>query len=1041
MASTFSDRLRESKKNLLDLSLRNSLLNYRLGTRRGIQVVEESSKEIFEILVRQKKTMAFKPATETRDPIVQKDKQKRKSLKYPLTDSWLQTSLSDESLQTKLLATFLDATTYIEERGVNILFLSLGALKWYEDEKSTKELTAPLLLIPVTLERTSAREKFTLKYNDEDLEGNLSLSEKVRQDFGIMYPSFPNGDDLDVPAYFDQVKRSVERLTRWHVEADEIALGFFSFGKFLMYKDLDENTWPKGMEPDKHPILGTLLGDGFRDEDPFYSTEELLDPHWTPKNDFQVVDADSSQLLAILEISKGKNLVLQGPPGTGKSQTITNLIADALGNGKKVLFVSEKMAALEVVKRRLDQIGLGCACLELHSHKANKKLLLKELNQTLALGKPTYELEPQTYDSYTMLRETLNNYSNALHTPINNTGYTPFRVIGELIELEQLLKGVSIPSLRKLQITELVIGVWNKSNFKSWLDVLSRMQSHIQKMGMPETHPFYKSRAVSLLPSDKQSIRISLESSISTCEIHIRKFQELSELTDIRLPVNKRSLDVLLRVLGRAMDAPDLSEIHVCSKLWASKRNEIIKLLTLGAEYSRIYNGYSPRIIQGSWKSDVSKAHATLRKYSGSWWRVFLREYRDGRNQICKLCTDPTNESAQSLTDIASAIVEASRLQIMLSSHDSTARELFGSRWRGGFSDWQSLSQVAEWIMALHADIETNGINPGILSFLEQSSDKTQIDLLSIVARESATHFELARKQAFDWLSMDENWRKQFDEENFSDQLSVLKIMLANIDKLSDHVTFSNLQIEVAECGHSWLLDICDSWEGAANHLASFFKFAWFEELLRHVYSERQILQGFVGEKRSQALREFIRLDQRLLELNRHRLASLHWERLPKYSVDGQRGILLREFEKKSRHLSIRQLIEKAGTAVQAIKPVFMMSPMSIASFLPHAGIVFDIVIFDEASQVKPVDAFGALLRARQSVIVGDSKQLPPTNFFDSIAGNSDTENSEDDEADLTSDLESILGMMKSRGVLERSLRWHYRSRHESLIAFSNFRF
>ena len=173
VAPTISERLRESRKNLLDLGLRNSLLNFRLSKRRGIEVVKEKSKEIYSLLVTQGKSMSFKEVPSESDLLPVAPDTGRK-LKDPLTDSWLQTSLTSDALQRRLLATYLDSKSFIEERGANILYLALGMLKWYEEDSSSKELSAPLLLIPVTLDRTSAREKFTLKYNEEDIEENLS---------------------------------------------------------------------------------------------------------------------------------------------------------------------------------------------------------------------------------------------------------------------------------------------------------------------------------------------------------------------------------------------------------------------------------------------------------------------------------------------------------------------------------------------------------------------------------------------------------------------------------------------------------------------------------------------------------------------------------------------------------------------------------------------------------------------------------------------------------------------------------------------------
>ena len=178
-------------------------------------------------------------------------------------------------------------------------------------------------------------------------------------------------------------------------------------------------------------------------------------------------------------------------------------------------------------------------------------------------------------------------------------------------------------------------------------------------------------------------------------------------------------------------------------------------------------------------------------------------------------------------------------------------------------------------------------------------------------------------------------------------------------------------------------------------------------------------------------------MDELALDHNRARVAYSHWSQLPKYDGGGQLRTLRRQFERKRGHLPVRQLMIQAGNAIQTIKPVFMMSPMSIATYLPSGSVNFDLVVFDEASQVRPVDALGALMRTDQAVVVGDSKQLPPTRFFDIVTQSDD----DDDEDRVVADMESILGLFRAEGAPDRMLRWHYRSRHESLIAVSNREF
>ena len=289
-------------------------------------------------------------------------------------------------LDRRLVSTYRLANSFIQEQGVNTLFLALGMLRWRDGGANQETRLAPLVLLPVSLERVNLRGRFRLRHTGDDPESNVSLREKLRLEFGVALPELPEADSLDTGAYFDSVAEAVHGLDGWTVDSEQIALGFFSFSKFLMYRDLDVETWPGDASPAEHPIIGALLEDGFDEPPPFVDDDDNLDSVLAPGDTYQVVDADGSQTLTLLDVNQGLNMVVQGPPGTGKSQTITNMIAEAVGHGRTVLFVSEKMAALEVVKRRLDNVGLGDACLELHSHKTAKRVVLDELSRTLDLG-------------------------------------------------------------------------------------------------------------------------------------------------------------------------------------------------------------------------------------------------------------------------------------------------------------------------------------------------------------------------------------------------------------------------------------------------------------------------------------------------------------------------------------------------------------------------------------------------------------------------------------------------------------------------------
>ncbi|MGE3713582.1 MAG: DUF4011 domain-containing protein, partial [Alphaproteobacteria bacterium] len=331
------------------------------------------------------------------------------------TDHRLQTLLTSEGLQKRLLSMYYDAKTFEEEQGVNILYLGIGMLKWFEDKNSDIERHAPLIMVPVSLERGNASERFKLRWREEDCAANLSLQAKMKAEFGLVLPDLPDDDDLDIGAYLKQIASVVSGQDRFEVVEDDMVLGFFSFAKFLMYRDLDAANWPEEKKLDMHPLITGLMRDGFPRAENLIGEDDSVDEHLTPAQMMHVVDADSSQTLAIEEARRGRNMVIQGPPGTGKSQTITNILASAVAEGKKVLFVAEKMAALEVVHRRMSNIGLGPVCLELHSHKSNKRAVLDELKKTRDLGRPRSHDGDQAAEKLAKIGNRLNDHASVLH--------------------------------------------------------------------------------------------------------------------------------------------------------------------------------------------------------------------------------------------------------------------------------------------------------------------------------------------------------------------------------------------------------------------------------------------------------------------------------------------------------------------------------------------------------------------------------------------------------------------------------------------------
>jgi Protein of unknown function (DUF4011)/AAA domain len=368
---TVAEQLKNYRKELLGLGQGNPLIKYQSLKARGLEFSIENPVAIFRLLVREGKEMSFLPAKGVDDETTGKKQEKIYGEERRTSYHYLQTSYDAKVLESRLLKTEREFRSYIEEKGVNALYFALGMLEWYEKENSAEKCCAPLILIPVELTRPSLKMGFRLSYTGADIGDNLSLATRLKN-VGVELPGLPAPDDLDLPRYFGQIEETIETRRHWRVDPYACALNLFAFTKLLMSHDLDESNWSEQTKPSKHPLLKALIETGFR-EPPLTSTEDdHIDLNVDTLDLTQVFDADSSQILAMLSVSQERNLIIQGPPGTGKSQTITNLIADAIGKGKRVLFVAEKLAALKVVERRLKDIGLGQACLELHSHKLKK---------------------------------------------------------------------------------------------------------------------------------------------------------------------------------------------------------------------------------------------------------------------------------------------------------------------------------------------------------------------------------------------------------------------------------------------------------------------------------------------------------------------------------------------------------------------------------------------------------------------------------------------------------------------------------------------
>lgn len=1052
-------KLLVSRTELLDIGLRNSLLNFR-KTAKSLQVIEELSEEIFTQLYRQGKAMLIAAAPDKKEKrgnngsvdthtdsddtdenpenldidawakIFASDTEGDKSKRH--TDNKLETGLAPVSLLSRLLKIDAEARSYIEEQGVNVLYIALGFLQWYEADSAQESRKAPLVLLPVSLQRGSGgKESFSLLYSGDDLMDNLSLAAKLKTDFGLKLAAFVNAD-LDasempsVNDYYRRVAESVSAQKRWKVLENDVALGFFSFGKFLMFNDLDSKNWPENKQPGDHPVMRRLLGSGFSDEYSALEDNANLDKFIKPGDIAFVKDADSSQTAAIWEARAGNNLIIQGPPGTGKSQTITNIIADLLQKNKTVLFVAEKMAALEVVKRRLDESHLGDAVLELHSQKSTKMAVLKELDRTLSQGKPLVHSADEDLIALQALRDTLNSYATAVNVPDSVSGLTFIEVVGHYMRLKR-----AHPTL--LQLPFAPMAVWPHQGYLNKRLLVEELSRHVDVMGVPKRNPFWGSSREHFSPVEQSHMTVNLAEAKKVLLDVVGVAAGLSTRLCLSRPATLLDISIICRAARRAAEAPRLQGLCVSTKDWQLRRETIHELLSAGAVMTQARTTYSDRLVESAWERDLQEIRQHYANYGGKWWRSLSSKFRAARAQLQGLSKGSLPKEMDAAIAMLDGVLDYQQHKKTYDRLETLGAALFGAQWNRQQSDWQVLQHLAGWVIKLHDDLGKGEIPAGLVDFLSGHADASGLGETIDSIQTGSARLQTLFDQIAQVLGLKAGTAQAMQNMPIDDCATQLTAWAVALPAMYHMTRLNQLSSELqkAELGDV-VAQIAEIEE--QNVLLPCFDLSWYAGLVERAYGRYPVLQQFDRVRHEHQIERFRSLDVKSLDHAKAYLAKGLWDRMPQINQPGEMATLRGELNKKRRHIAIRQLMAKAGRAIQQVKPVFMMSPMSIANFLPPGALEFDVVIFDEASQVKAVDAFGAILRGKQVIVVGDTKQMPPTNFF-----GRDVEIDDDDN--VTADIESILSMFKYAGAQERYLRWHYRSRHESLIAVSNVEF
>ena len=1251
------DRLARWQRKLLDLSMRNNLLNFRVG-KKALKL-EAPDPAALEDMLAEGQAIKLLPRPDLMDGADPRNQaifegREREDLRRghaldALKRREVFVGVEAADLEARLVDLYRTARSTLQEGGANTLFLALGFLSWTRDDRDGQRFRAPLVLVPVTLNRRSVRSGFTLTLHDDEPRFNPTLIEMLRQDFrldlGVATGELPKDDSgLAVGAIWKKVSHAIKDIKGWEVTED-VVVAMFSFAKYLMWKDLVERT----DQLRQNAVVRHLI-DTPRESYPpgaAFPNPRKLDAEYAPEQTFCPLPADSSQLSAVMAGSKGKDFVLLGPPGTGKSQTIANLIAQCLAEGKRVLFVSEKIAALDVVYRRLREVGLGEFCLELHSNKARKLDVLGQLQKTWSaqgsIDPDVWRAEAQRLKK---LRTQLNAYVERLHVRHPN-GATVHDAIGRLAAGEGLpVLGLSWPSphahgpdametmreivdrievnarevghgaLRHNPLSSILHSDWSPAWQQRIIDAARRTISaagtvqqafdrFVQAVGLPALASNRRVRGAVgalaralpqaagrdwrfVLRPDARAVAERLQAAgallaehreltgqladdwsdatVGNCQRGLRLLSQFREvLAQLGRPWPQETRTELARgldLLAKATEASDQLSVRYSDQVehlnvvqlqrdwakaekafwpvsWFGKRKIravlaatvagegessdvakdlrlLVKRRALRADIAALDPGPSTDVVWAGLKTRPELVtcalgfDAALRaaRSGDAWDDVGFEPISEGRcgerlaSEIEKLRTlrSIDNEIAglAPLTDTTAGLwsghttgvlpLQAAlqfqgelrairRCGFFASEHAAVAQGECGAAMA---ADHQRLRQRADVERRLNDCSGLAAVTAGLWNGLATRSDELDAvlrfhaSLSAALASLATTPEEVAAVRApIERLVGDGNallepagpivaagnayvaaWSElQPTFERFAaagslsaeEKTTLAESPLADVvercrgvvdaeSRLRAWCAWLKVREEALEIGLAPLIAGIEDGNVSNGMVRKTFETDYCRWWLNAIVNEDNVIRNFVSAEHEKRIADFRMLDDRFTTLTQAWVRAGLCAELPqqdKVPKNSEWGILRHEMTKKKRHLPLRELLSRIPTALTQLTPCLLMSPLSIAQYLAADTTAFDLVVFDEASQIAIWDAIGAIARGKQVVMVGDPKQLPPTNFFGRAESDSDNE-------DVEGDLESILDECIGAGLPTMKLNWHYRSRHESLIAFSN---
>ena len=1043
---TPAGRIERWHRKLLDLSARNPLLNHR-STKSSLLIYCPDPGLLEDRLAAGSK-ISMLPAPTATTQEQDRDLHRRRTgeeideayARDALEQRQVLVNLPKEDLDKRLVAIYRKAQTSLQEGGANTLYLGLGFLLWKRSENDDRRFRAPLILLPVSLQRQSVRSGVKMLPHDDEPRFNTTLLEMLRKDFGInirgLDGTLPEDESgVDVSRVWNMVRRAVVDSPGFEV-VEDVVLGHFSFAKYLMWKDLVDRT----DDLRKNPVVRHLIDtprDRYESDISFVARDEI-DRKFRPADFLAPLSADSAQMAAIASADQGKDFIIIGPPGTGKSQTISNLIAHLLGKGKSVLFVSEKIAALNVVYRRLAEIGLGRFCLELHSNKARKADVLNQLKEAWSAGLAhTEEAWEREATLLQELRDRLNQVVQQLHCK-RPTGMTAHFAMGVKVRDDVLAQ--------RVQFSWPAANQHSESDLNRMREVVALLQVQARAVGDVSRSPFQLISHGEWSPTWEREILSCATRLAKAARQEDASCNALCSMIELELP--NRNLGTLEDLGEFAKTLKQAYRKQAAFSLEAEGQDRIealeksvTHLKAYAAAQTKLSCPYEPM----AWRIlDGQVLHERWREAEQSW---FLKRFFAMRKIRKEMQAGGAKGNPNPEID-AAVLIELRKEGEAIDVLDQKLNSL--RDWVAHESDPELINELRELAERVRASVGRLADTPQSLmairgkvrNLLEDGNDLLAPDAPIGLA---ADDFLRAQEKlnvactAFEERA-GQSVRESFAEIDHSlDQIrETAELIVQRHADLNQWCGWQRRRNEALDLDLGPIVDAIESGAIPVEEIPETFEAAYCTWWSERILDEDEVLRTFSSVEHSDTIEKFRQVDDLFQTTTAQYIAARLSTGLPTegdVSQSSQWGLIKREITKRARHKPVRQLMKEAPDAITRLAPCLMMSPLSVAQYLPSEQSLFDVVIFDEASQIPVWDAVGAIARGKQLIVAGDPKQMPPTNFF------SRADDDADGDIDYDGDLESILDELRSCNVPELTLNIHYRSRRESLIAFSNDRY